>query len=80
MRSRTDPAHNLCRFDADVEAAIERTFDTLRRHALPLGLPIMLTEYGAESKPLPDGARNDADNAQWAGQSHIPCKVHFGCE
>ena len=61
-----DPAHNLCRFDADVEAAIERTFDTLRRHALPLGLPIMLTEYGAESKPLPDGARNDADNAQWA--------------
>lgn len=72
--------HGRCMFDSDVDAGIAAVFDIVRRRALPLGLPIMITEYGAESKPLPDGTRNDAQNALWARaflsrarELNIPC-------
>ena len=72
--------HGRCIFDSDVDAGIAAVFDIVRRRALSLGLPIMITEYGAESKPLPDGTRNDAQNALWARaflsrarELNIPC-------
>lgn len=49
-------------FDAKAADEVAAMFGDIRRYALPHGLPIMITEFAAVSKVLPDGVtRNDEE-------------------
>ena len=54
----------LYHYDHTVGKVLDRVFDIIERFAIPLGLPVMITEYGAVVKPDPvSGERNDAEVA-----------------
>lgn len=68
-------------FDDNVASQIDGVFNLIDEYYTDKGIPVIITEYGSQSKSMPDGAgRNDAENEKWvvhyltrAKQSGIPC-------
>ena len=72
--------HSRKVFDESVDTDIEKMFGVIEKYAKPLGLPIMLTEYGIVNKMQPDGSYSTSDNVKWvhaylkrAKAMGIPC-------
>lgn len=71
----------LYHYDQEVRKKLHVVFDIIDRFAIPLGIPVMITEYGAVIKTDPEsGTRNVHDVAEFtaeflkqAGQREIPC-------
>ena len=68
-------------FDKTVEQELHHMFETVKTYALPHNVPIMMTEFGAVTKLLPDGkTRNDEERVKFvkayltqAEKLGIPC-------
>lgn len=53
-------------FDEKARDEVREMFEDIKRYAIPHGLPIMITEFGAVSKLLPDGIhRNDKERIKF---------------
>lgn len=72
--------HGRKAFDDSVDSDIAAMFNLIEQYAKPLGLPIILTEYGIVNKLQPDGTYATSDNLKWvhaylkrAKAAGIPC-------
>lgn len=54
--SRKD-ARDTAMFDREAEQEVAAMFEDIQRFALPQGKPVMITEFGAVAKQLPDSSR-----------------------
>ncbi|MGN0747948.1 MAG: glycoside hydrolase family 5 protein [Aristaeellaceae bacterium] len=67
-------------FGPEEAARIDETFQVIRRLALPLGVPVWLTEFGSVTKVDSRGRHNDGEVARYAAyflgkarELNIPC-------
>lgn len=67
-------------FGAAEETKLDEIFDVIRRRALPLGVPIWITEFGSVTKMDENGKHNDEEVAKYvryflgrAATMNIPC-------
>ena len=67
-------------FDEKARDEVREMFEDIKHWAVPHGLPIMMTEWGAVAKRLPNGLLNDAERIEFskeflkcANEMDIPC-------
>ena len=72
--------HDTAFFDEKARDEVREMFEDIKRWAVPHGLPIMFTEWGAVAKRLPNGKFNDEERIrfaelflQCAGELDAPC-------
>jgi endoglucanase len=76
-----DTIYDTAFFDEKARDEVCAMFQDIKNYALPHGLPIMITEFGAVAKMLPDGKTvNDAERVKFietflscANELDIPC-------
>lgn len=59
-------------FDEKARDEVVEMFEDIRRWALPHGLPLMFTEWGAVAKRLPNGQLNDEERIRFA-ETFLKC-------
>ncbi len=75
--SQRDNQNDTAVFDDKVRDAVLEMFEDIRQWAVPHGLPIMLTEWGAAAKRLPDGWMNDEERIRFA-ETFLRCANELG--
>jgi len=65
-------------FDEKARDEVREMFLDIKRYAVPHGLPIMMTEFGAVAKHLPDGKTvNDAERVKFT-RTFVACANELG--
>jgi endoglucanase len=65
-------------FDEKARDEVREMFLDIKRYAVPHGLPIMMTEFGAVAKLMPDGkTHNDAERVKFT-ETYMACANEMG--
>lgn len=69
-------------WDGKENSSVDYVFDLIEKYVTSKGVPVMITEYGAEFKTLEDGSTNTGEICKWAQyflgkakEQDIPCVI-----